>query len=32
MDHLFHVQHWIDLYAVLPPLMEQATFWLRARF
>jgi len=32
MDHLFHPQHWMDLYMLLPPVLEQASLWLRARF
>jgi hypothetical protein len=31
MDHLFHVQHYIDL-ASLVPVFEMASHWLRARF
>lgn len=31
MDHLFHVQHYVDL-ANLAPVLEILTQWLRARF
>jgi len=31
MDHLFHVQHYLDL-ATMLPFVEMLGQWLRARF
>ena len=31
MDHIFHVQHYVDL-ASMMPAFEMLAHWLRARF